>query len=120
LNNPDLKTLLDRLTGAYAGSYLRLDPLEIVRRYGDSEDREVAGFIAAALALGRADLIRRATSDVLDAMGPSPSRFVRRYDPVRHAAAFRGFVYRFFGEADIHLLVHRLHRVLAEHGSVGG
>jgi uncharacterized protein (TIGR02757 family) len=116
---PGLKELLDGLVASTGASYLSLDPLEIVRRYQDPLDIEVAGLFAAALALGRAELIRKAASEALDRMGGSPGRFVRDYDPVRKGGAFRGFVYRFFREADLDLLCFRLRPVIREHGTVG-
>jgi uncharacterized protein (TIGR02757 family) len=118
-SRPGLKELLDRLAASTDASYLSLDPLEIVRRYRDPLDLEVAGLFAAMLSLGRAELIRRAAAGVLDRMGPSPGRFVRRYDPVKKGGVFRGFVYRFFGEKDLDLLSWRLRTVLAETGTVG-
>ncbi|MDM7925900.1 MAG: TIGR02757 family protein, partial [bacterium] len=114
-----LKELLDRLALSTDASYLKLDPLEIVRRYEDPLDIEIAGMFACGLALGRADLIRKAASDALERMSPSPGRFIRNYDPVRKGGAFRGFVYRFFREADLDLLSLRLGNAVREHGTLG-
>lgn len=117
--SPGLKELLDGLALSTDASYLSLDPLEIVRRYEDPLDIEIAGMFACALALGRVDLIRKAASDALERMGPSPGRFVRDYDPVRKGGVFRGFVYRFFREADLDLLSLRLGGAVREHGTLG-
>ncbi len=116
---PGLKELLDGLAASTDASYLNLDPLEIVRRYEDPLDIEIAGIFACALALGRADLIRKAVADALERMGPSPGRFIRNYDPVRKGGAFRGFVYRFFREADLDLLSLRLGNAIQDHGTLG-
>lgn len=120
MTDASLKSLLDRLYAEKAETCLSLDPLEIVRRYSDPADREVAGFIAAALALGRSDLIRKAASDILGVMGPSPARFAIRFEPVRDSAKLRGFVYRFFRERDVSLMLAWLREILREYGSVGG
>lgn len=45
------------------------------------EDREVVAHVAAMLAYGRVDLVRRAIADVVAAMGPAPAAFVRAAAP---------------------------------------
>jgi len=122
LTPPDpagLKGLLDRLYRSYSTECLPMDPLELVRRYGNPEDQEAAGFIAACLTLGRAELIRKAVAEVLYRMGRSPYRFILRYDGRRDSGKFDGFAYRFFGADDLRLLTHRMRRVLRSHGSLG-
>jgi uncharacterized protein (TIGR02757 family) len=114
-----LKEMLDSLAASTDASFLSLDPLEIVHKYEDPLDIEIAGIIAAALALGRAELIRKAASDALNRMGGSPGRFVRDYDPVRKGGVFRGFVYRFFREADLDLLCLRIGDAVRGYGTVG-
>jgi uncharacterized protein (TIGR02757 family) len=116
---PGLKRLLDRLVRDYSSECLPLDPLELVRKHENPEDQEIAGFIAAGLALGRADLIRRAAGEVFQRMGSQPRRFVSRFDPRRDSKKFDGFVYRFFRSEDILLLIHWMHRAVREHGSLG-
>lgn len=96
-----------------------MDPLEWVRHYTDPEDQEIAGLVAAALALGRAELIREAVQDILGRMGPSPHAFVLAFDPERDLTLFKGFVYRFFRDADIGLLLCRTKKVLLRYGSLG-
>jgi uncharacterized protein (TIGR02757 family) len=110
---------MDRLYAGYSLDRLSLDPLELVRRYENPADQEVAGFIAAMLAIGRADLIRKATGAILEKMGPSPAKFVRRYDPDRDGVRFRGFVYRFFNEHDTALLIFWMRSIILEFGSMG-
>jgi uncharacterized protein (TIGR02757 family) len=120
LKSPGLKRLLDRLYRGYSTECLPLDPLELVRKYRDSEDQEAAGFIAACLTLGRAELIRKAVIEVLERMGPSPYRFILRYDGRSDSKKFHGFVYRFFRASDLQLLMHWMHRIVREHGNLGG
>jgi uncharacterized protein (TIGR02757 family) len=117
--NRDLKILLDGLAAGVDESFLSLDPLGIVRRYEAPEDREAAGWFAAMLAIGRADLIRKAVSEVLDAMGPSPARFLRRFEPARDGVRFKGFVYRFFRERDLVSASFLAREMMTGHGSIG-
>lgn len=97
-----------------------MDPLEIVRAYTDPADQEIAGFIAASLALGRADLIRAAVRGVLGRMGPSPRRFVETFDPATGVSPFQGFVYRFYRPLDIALLVWWMRQMVETGGGIGG
>jgi uncharacterized protein (TIGR02757 family) len=113
-----LKKAFDSLYQDYHLEYLDMDPLHLVRRYSDPEDREVAGFIAAALAIGRGDLIRKAVEDVLNRMGSSPARFAGQYDPIRRQDTFKGFKYRFYREPDIGLLVFWLKQIIQRTGSL--
>lgn len=115
----ELQKTLDRLYETYRADHLSMDPLEIVRTYDDPADGEIAGFIAAALALGRADLIRAAVSDVLERMDPSPRRFVGSFDPGKDGSLFRGFSYRFYRAPDITLLMWWMRQMLDRAGSIG-
>jgi uncharacterized protein (TIGR02757 family) len=119
LKSSGLKRLLDRLARDYSAECLPLDPLELVRKYKNPEDQEIAGFISACLALGRAELIRRAAGEALERMGSSPARFVSRFDPGPDSKKFDGFVYRFFRSEDLLLLFYWTHRVVRKHGSLG-
>lgn len=113
-----LKTELDRLYREFDASWLDLDPLGLVRPYTDPEDREIAGFIASALAIGQYDLIRKAVREILEMMGPSPYEFVRRFESRRSGGIFDGFVYRFYRGRDIGLLLSWTGAVVRSHGSL--
>jgi uncharacterized protein (TIGR02757 family) len=111
-----LKRTLDRLYRAYHSDYLRTDPLLFPRRYRRPDDREIVGFIAASLAYGRVDVMRRAIASVLEGLGDRPARFVARFDPVRDGARFGAFRYRFHTGRDIAALLHAIRRMLEEGG----
>jgi uncharacterized protein (TIGR02757 family) len=113
-----LRDKLDGLYRAYDASFLHLDPLEIVRRFRDPADAEVAAFISAALSIGRVDLFRPAIEKVLGFMHPRPSAFVLSFDPVKQARVLDGFVYRFFRSTDLALLFWRMNRILCGSGSL--
>jgi uncharacterized protein (TIGR02757 family) len=89
-----------------------MDPLGLVRNYCDPKDQEIAGLIAAFLALGRVELIRESVRKVLELFGRSPHVFVLNYDPERDRDSFRPFVYRFYRGEDLERLVWWLQRVL--------
>jgi len=97
---------------------LPLDPVSLPHRYRDPRDVEVAGLLAASLAYGRADLFLPKVTRILDAMGPSPSAFVRGLDVPGAKALLTGFVYRFNVGADVAVLLLGMGRMLERRGSL--
>src|SRR5712691_11470765 len=57
VRNELLHDRLDALVSTFDVSTISPDPLELVLRYREPRDQEVAGLIAAAFAYGRADII---------------------------------------------------------------
>jgi uncharacterized protein (TIGR02757 family) len=113
-----LKDLLEDLRLRYDRRFLDTDPVGIVRRFEDPEDREIVGLIAAGLAYGRVTTIRASLEDVLRRMGPRPARFVGSFDPARDAHRFAGFVHRFTRGRDVALLLHLLRQVKERAGTL--
>ena len=75
--------------------YISPDPLEVLYRYPDGEEREIAGLVASALSLGRVCSILQAVDGVL-------GRFTRLKDQLLDLSytellsMFEDFSYRFF------------------------
>ncbi len=114
-----LKQLLDDLRRRYGRrELLATSALSVPHRYRRSEDREIAAFVAASLAYGNVKQIHFSTETVLKAMGSSPSRFVRDFDPQRDAARFQHFVHRFNSGLDIALLCYLLQQAIRTRGSL--
>jgi len=109
---------LEDLCRHYDRRFLDSDPVGIVRRFDDPEDREIVGLIAAGLAYGRVASIRGSLQNLLGRLGPRPSRFVDSFDPARDAARFDGFVHRFTRGRDIALLLHLVRQVRESAGSL--
>ena len=114
-----LRARLDRLVETFDVSTIEPDPLQLVRRYGDPLDQEVAGLIAAAFAYGRADVIVRNIGALLDAMGPSPFRYVETFERREGRLRFANFAYRFHKRDDLVEFLARIAAVIAKHGSLG-
>ena len=91
----ELAGTLDALYRRYDLHFLDSDPVGIVQRFDDPEDREIVGLLAAGLAYGRVGSIRASVSRLLAILGPHPARFVRGFDPAADARRFDGFVHRF-------------------------
>ena len=93
------------------------DPVQLVRRYTDPGDLEVAGFCAAALAFGRVASVLQSIERLFAILGPSPAAFVRRFDPARHPE-LRPLVHRWVGGRDLAALLLILRRMIDDAGSL--
>lgn len=115
---PRLKARLERLRARLGPAETGRDPVSFPRRYALDEDREVAGFIAAALAYGRQEQILRSTERVLAWLGPHPSRSLRGLDPRRARRELGTFAHRFNTAGDVVRMLEILRRLIARHGSI--
>lgn len=104
--------------------YIAPDPLEVVREYSTTSDREVVGLIASSLALGRVDGIVAAAREVIDLLcdrrpAPcSPAAAILSREPEEIDRVFAGFRYRFFDCDQMAGLVIGIRAVLLEYGSL--
>ncbi len=114
-----LKELLDDLNRRYGRpDLLSTSAISIPHRYARSDDREIAGFVTASLAYGSVKQIQRSAEAALGVMGESPSRFIRRFDPVPDAARFQRFAHRFNSGTDLALLCYLLQQATTSTGSL--
>ena len=115
-----LKPALDELYHGFNVADSATDPIQIVRRYQRDDDREIVGFIAAALAFGRVASVLQSIERVLAVVGSEPAAYVRRFDARRDGPAFAGIVHRWTREADIVALLWLLRQMVDRSGSVEG
>ena len=115
-----LKPVLDRLYSDFNYPDSAADPIQIVRRYERSDDREVVAFCAASLAFGRVASVLQSIERLLAIMGPCPADYVRRFDPARDAAAFKGLVHRWTRERDIIALLWIIRQMFERCGTIEG
>ena len=115
-----LKERLDALAAAFDISTIEPDPLQLVLRYDEPRDQEVAGLIAAAFAYGRAEIIVANIGAVLAKMTPSPFRYLQTFDAREATRRFAGFAHRFHKTPDLVAFLGCLARAIREHGSLGG
>jgi uncharacterized protein (TIGR02757 family) len=108
---------LDRLYVAYDAEDGVADPVHIVRRYQNADDREVVAFFAASLAFGRVASVMRSVERVCAALGPRPAEAIRRFDPRRDAARFDSIVHRWTSGRDVMALLWIVRHMLAD-GSI--
>ena len=114
-----LKSRLDALVETFDVTTIAPDPLQLVLRYSDPLDQEVAGLMAAAFAYGRADIIVANIGAVLAKMRPSPYRYLLTFDKTEASRRFAGFVHRFHKTPDLVAFLGCLARVVETHGSLG-
>jgi uncharacterized protein (TIGR02757 family) len=98
---------------------LQYDPVELVRRFTEPDDIEVAGLIAAAFAYGRADVFKPRAQSLLNLMGPHPAAFARDYALNPDPQLFADMRYRFNEPEDFAALVASMGSVSKQHGSLG-
>lgn len=96
------------------------DPIQIVRRFDRPDDQEVVAFCAAALAFGRVQSVLNSIEGLLEAMGPSPTAYVRAFEPARDRRSLDHLVHRWTRGIDLAALVWVLRQMLDSHGSIEG
>lgn len=114
----DLGLHLDRLYREFNQADAIADPVNLVRRYRAPEDREVAGFCAAALAFGRVASVNQSIATLYDLLGEEPARYVRTFDPAREMPRFESFVHRWTRGSDLVALLWVLRQMLERSGSI--
>src|ERR1051325_6823070 len=90
-----LRRRLDALVATFDISTIEPDPLQLVLRWRDPLDQEVAALVAAAFAYGRADIIVANIGTVLARMSPSPHQYLLSFDRGEAMRRFAGFTHRF-------------------------
>jgi uncharacterized protein (TIGR02757 family) len=118
-----LKRELDRLYDGFNYPDSAADPIQIVRRYRRSDDREVVAFCAASLAFGRVASVLHSIERLMAVFshgGGRPADYVRQFDPKRHAPALAGLVHRWIGERDLVALLWIMRQMLERSGTIEG
>ena len=117
---PTLDVALDRLYDDYNREDSASDPVHRVRPFAAPEDREVAGFCAAALAFGRVASVLNSIDTLFAIMGSHPAAFVRGFDPAEPHPELRAMVHRWTRGADLAALLWIVRQMLERSGSIEG
>jgi len=113
-----LASSLERLYHDYNREDSAADPVQLVRPYARPEDREIAGFCAAALACCLVASVLASISTLFRIMGGRPAQFVRAFDPSEEHPELRAMVHRWTRGVDIAALLWILRQMLERSGSV--
>jgi len=98
--------------------YVHPDPLECVYGYASVPDREIAAFVAAALAYGNVGQILRSVYAALGIMGDSPRSYLVQQDVHGLYADYSGFVHRFAAGRHMAAMLAGIKGVIHEYGSL--
>jgi uncharacterized protein (TIGR02757 family) len=114
----ELKQFLDEKYLQYnTPSFIECDPISIPHRYISGQDREIAGFLTAAIAWGRRDLILRSSNKLLDSMDNDPYEFIKNCTP-DDMARLTKFVHRTFNGTDCLFFVKGLKEIYSHYDSM--
>jgi uncharacterized protein (TIGR02757 family) len=113
-----LASSLERLYHDYNREDSAADPVQLVRPFRRPEDREIAGFCAAALAFGRVASVLASIATLFRIMGDRPAQFVRRFDPAAPHPELHAMVHRWTRGVDLAALLWILRQMLERSGSV--
>ena len=114
-----LRRRLDALVATFDASTIEPDPLQLVLRYAEQRDQEVAGLLAAAFAYGRADIVVVNVGRVLDRMVPSPYQYLAAFDRAEGTRRFEGFAHRFHKTPELIDLLACIAVAIRDHVTLG-
>src|SRR6266849_6353759 len=114
-----LRERLDALVATFDISTIAPDPLQLVLRYDEPRDQEVAGLLAAAFAYGRADIVVANVGSVLDRMQQSPFAYVSKFNRARAMRDFAGFAHRFHKTPELVALLGKIATAIRSYRSLG-
>ena len=112
------KPVLQRLYEQFDRATSVEDPVNLVRRYGNAADREVAGFCAAALSFGRVRSVLTSIEALFAVMGPSPANFVSRFDSSRDSLNIQTLRHRWISGSDLVALIAIIQKMIMTAGSI--
>ena len=112
------ETLDDIYDRFHKPEFMRMDPIEHVRKFSDPRDIEIVGLLASSLAYGQVEIIRSSIERILWAIGGNIGDFVRATSYGDKREMLKNFKHRFNDGNDIALLLECVKRALREKGSV--
>jgi uncharacterized protein (TIGR02757 family) len=98
-------------------SFIECDPISIPHRFTSVQDREVAGFLTAAIAWGRRDLILRSSNRLIEAMDNDPYEFIKHSTP-DDLTRLAKFVHRTFNGTDCIFFMKGLKEIYSHYSSL--
>jgi uncharacterized protein (TIGR02757 family) len=98
-------------------SFIICDPVSIPHSYTERHDREIAGFLTAAIAWGRRDMILRNSRRLMEIMDNDPYRFVMSAGESEFSL-FSDFVHRTFNGTDCSYFIKGLKFIYSNYNSI--
>jgi uncharacterized protein (TIGR02757 family) len=114
----ELKAFLDVKFLQYNNpSFIDSDPISIPHSFPEDRDREISGFLTAAIAWGRRDLIVRSSRSLMELMDNSPYEFITTASDKDFSRFYR-FVHRTFNGTDCIYFLKGLRHIYSNFGSM--
>ncbi len=98
-------------------SFIQPDPISIPHGFTDRRDREISGFLTAAIAWGRRDLILRSCRKMLEMMDNAPSDFILSASE-SEISRLSSFVHRTFNGTDFICFITGLRHIYLNNSSM--
>jgi len=98
-------------------SFIQCDPISIPHRFTGLHDREISGFLTAAIAWGRRDLILRSCTLMMELMDNSPYEFIMTSSE-DELIRFSRFVHRTFNGTDCIYFIRGLRHIYSNYSSL--
>ena len=98
-------------------SFIECDPISIPHSFSVPHDREISGFLTAAIAWGRRDLILRSSRLMLELMDNSPYEFIMSVSETE-LLRLSGFVHRTFNGIDCMYFIKGLKHIYSNYNSM--
>jgi uncharacterized protein (TIGR02757 family) len=98
-------------------AFIECDPISIPHSFTGLQDREVSGFLTAAIAWGRRDLILRSSRMLLERMDNEPFEFIVSAGE-EELARLSGFVHRTFNGSDCTYFIRGLRQIYSQFKSM--
>ena len=98
-------------------SFIACDPVSVPHSFSGRHDREISGFLTAAIAWGRRDLILRSSRKMMGMMDNSPYEFVMSADE-SDIQSLSGFVHRTFNGNDLIYFIRGLRHIYSRFNSM--
>jgi len=114
----ELKAFLEEKFLQYNNpSFIDSDPISIPHSFTENRDREISGFLTAAIAWGRRDLILRSSRLMMELMDNSPYEFITEAND-NDFLRFSQFVHRTFNGTDCIYFLKGLRYIYSNFGSM--
>lgn len=119
MQKEELRELLETLHDRYnRPEFIEPDPISIPHSFSSQADREVSGFLVAAIAWGNRKAILKSGRRMVSYMDNAPADFVRNASE-RELQHLQSYVHRTFNGGDFIDFVRGMRHIMSEYGGIG-
>ena len=119
MESEELRDLLEHLHDKYnRQEFIEPDPISIPHSFSDRHDREISGFLAAAIAWGNRKAIVKSARRMMTYMDNAPADFVRNAS-AKELEHLQSYVHRTFNGQDFTDFVLCMRHIVEQYGGIG-